>query len=644
MKVPNGVKYFQQIYDLPVDGVRIENIGRTVDGIISMMRDAGFKRGRYYHLADVPGIESYVLEMIARYPKDSGALPLPAANNLDDAEKETYEKYCCDFKKNKNDLIYLITPNTFHNHGTSSPYWKKCIDVTDVIEVLRVPVFLQETEEARRMVKANSEKIQTLRGEFIFDKGKNEKITPEDVARIKLPLRAALKYFDIARGEEHSDFEKKIDLLIHQFQKDLLECPDIFSIEDYLTTKVLSAIAEVQEDFMDPSFEVQRGVLYARYERRERKIYVVNEIITTGKVEDYLRGTSFDITDPICRRLPMVQCAFNFINDGIVTPNFHPQYNLTKEMRTQRKQAYRTAVRDNEERVNRLTGRLGSEIKTLVAFPVALGNSLLGVLVTRSNQPFEFTSRVVETIQKLIAASLPYLSRLHEKERTKNWNATIMHEMRNSLSMAKWRIDETIENNESKDVDIKHILERGIGMSSMFLKWLGMRNYNDDELERNTAPEFWWRINDLGDFSSRFSRNNQRWKCNLTEIETSEFADSGASAILFERVLCVLIDNAFKYGQRDHIVSCVCRVDAVRKFFIIKIVNFVDQMEIDDPNLDNLMSEEDIMPSKAAIGLTLAKMICKDVGARLDSKCIHKNQVCTFNSDLEWPFARLGDL
>lgn len=613
--------YIQQAVELPDEGISLAKMGRSIDGIIHLMKEAGFKRGRYYHLSEISGIDGYVLEMIARAPSSSGTLELPASTPLDKEEFKTYTEFC---EKNQNEpnkkLHYKVTAPGLHGKGANADFWANAINMDGIKNVLRVPVFLLEKEKNDRKILRGFEALRGLRGEFIFDKDTDGIIDNEkDISLIEAPLMAAINYFHKAREEEREHFDAGVNRLLVVFQGIIFPMRDIDSVVDNLVQYVIKAAQFSYENSVLKAKKVKRSALYARFDNMTKSLHVIYEAYMDEEIVDFMTGLTFPVDHPACVEMPLIKCALSVLKAKEPKNVYQPKYQAHFKDPDSRRPAYEAAGAD-PNRITKIIERLGKEIKALAAYPVVVQNNLLGVVVLRSEHEYEFSSRTVESVQRVIDVATPHLARLQEAEHTRHWNGILMHEMRATLSWAKRQAaevkkDNDLETAQKRVEEAMMILDGGITLSSVFLKWLNQNEIISKEEQRNrdTAKEFWQRQIKFGNFMAKGSGRTASWQYHVaSELLANEPAYQGKHAVYLERIIRIYLDNAFRYGLRAEEVIWTVVINKAQGWLEIEIINQIDDnSDLVDANVHTINSEE-IIASKATIGLQMAAMLCRE--------------------------------
>jgi hypothetical protein len=612
---PSGARYMQQGFELPETGLALETFGRSIDGIIKLMQQAGFARGRYYHLTDIPGLGDYALEMIARDPYDSGKLDLPAAHRLDDEERASYEAFCQQRRMGKpNKLIWQITPSGHHKSGANNEFWAQCIDMEGVAEVLRVPIFFTAEEVANRSKLRSGGGLCEFRGEFIFDKGKDQPLEAKHVKALKHSLLAAINYFAIARTEEREHFEQEIATQLLQFHQELSQKQNIKDIEMALTQKLLDLSYFFGHQLNLARQPATRSAMYVRHDMQRKHIRVSVEI------PNLMEGFTFPLADATFKDMPIVKCANKAIGDSeegrTCQPGIWHEPNFAD-----RRAIFSQVAECTEASLALIMNRL-ENVKTLVIYPVSMGKRLLGVIAIRSSHLYAFDSKAVATSQRAIEVALPFLARLQEIESRRIWDGLVMHEMRSNLTWAKNKASRIADGSQEEErrakikEEVLLVLENGIEMSNMFLHWLGIA---DAKIEvRPTTDKFWKRLNHYGLFMQH-STVNRAWKCQADLPWMHDEEEQAHHSIFFERVIHILIDNAFRYGKMHTPVHCNIELDEKNQKIIVKITNHAKSNELAQELIDaqrRAVIDKDWTPgSKTEIGLTLGQMLCREVSA-----------------------------
>ncbi|MEN9866791.1 MAG: hypothetical protein RL748_2381 [Pseudomonadota bacterium] len=606
--------YMQQAFEFPETGAGLEVFGRSVDGIITLMIEAGFSRGRYYHLSEIPGLPDYALEMVSRVPLDSGTTNFPAVRQIDSKEKETFLGYCTRYQNRFDDaLIYDIKEPGLHAGGVNADFWSDCINMNGILAVLRVPIFLTETELATKHPLAGSEGLRLLRGEFVFDKGIGKPIEGKDVKAIERTLLAAIKYFGIARKEEYEHFQREKATMLLAFQRQLAREESTLAIEMALTNKLIEIVQNTPRTLGEKSQSIVSSAMYARHEKQQKTMRISYE------TDGLMTGALYSLIDESLSDLVVVKCALMDISHSsqpLVVPYFELEAADAKRIETVSKLPGLLPAN-----IGKIAIRMKNDIRTLAAFPVRLDATLLGVVVVRSNQPYEFISRVVEKCQALIEIACLYLARLQTLENKKIWDGLVMHEMRAMLTWAKSKASsaehaQTPAAQSVKIKDLLQVLDNGIDLSTLFMRWRGL---SEGQLkERPTSDKFWQRIHGYGLFMQR-NVSHKKWVCAEMQPWMAHEKWQVRNGIFLERVMHIFIDNAFRYAVSESDVVCTFNLDQANRLVEVTIQNRADNAVVPEA-LRAVQQGQALINwvpnSRAEIGLTLANMLCLEMAGK----------------------------
>lgn len=637
--LPSSARYLQQGQALPETGIGIEAFGRSVDGIIDLMRQAGFARGRYYHLADVPGLASGPsLELIARYPDDANLLPLPASREIDESERTQFASFVSRLEKlssveGETQLLYEIRSVSPTDNDDNDHFWARYVDDKNITSRLDIPAFTTKSEQEKVPSRENST-FRQIRGIFVFDRGNAEPMDERHVRAVMRPLLSALRYFSEARLVERARFEQARALRLLNFHEHLAKLGDGQSIENEL---IQMATQMVGLDSRGGVSEISPGVrsaLYVRFDSVQQTLEV------SCGTDDVMNGFVFSLEQ---ERFVLVRCAVKALKSGpeeIPLPLFEPDYDALPEDKKIRKEDWLTVPQCTPEKLLQCEAWLRDTVMAVVAFPIMSGGDLLGVLVLRSNRSHEFTRRRVQGVSRAIDVALPYLERLRNEANRKIWDGLVMHEMRGKLSWAKSKADvienaECVSDRKRAVNELMFVLEDGISLSSLFLRWLGFPGRGH---VISTDQEFWDRLNQYGNFRSSSS-------VRLKWVWNNHRTCHGTNAHRLDRAVRVLIDNAFQYADATgDKISCMVEASDDEEHLVVCVANpgrlqvrrALQAGSSQDPSLENLPRE-----LKAEIGLTLVRMLCREVGGRLELLCDESiPNAPVVIARLLWPIAR----
>lgn len=634
---PESARYFQWGYALPEASEGIESFGRSVDGILALMREAGFVRGRYYHLTEVPGlISGPSLELVARYPDDPNRLPLPASREIDRSERADFEEYCHEYDTVLQTRETTLVSKVREVDGTGSDgndeFWSRYVDDGAISNRLEVPVFLTK-REAEKSAAHDGDILRNVRGMFVFDRGNHEPIEVRHVRAVERSLLSALNYFGEARLLERERFEQARALQLLSFHERLGKLGEGPNIEQELIHMAVHVVGLDTHGGVTERTPGERSAMYVRFDSVHQSLDVSCE------TQSAMAGFSISL-DQDC--FVLVRCAKRALQAKAgenPVPVFLPDLEDLPETERIREEDWLSIPQCTAERMRQCSKWLKDSVKTVVAFPVMSGSQLLGVLVLRSNRAHEFTRRRVQAVNRVIDIALPYLERLRNEANRKTWDGLVMHEMRANLTWAKAKADRlaTVQSPaETAQVvkDLLFVLQDGQSLSTQFLHWLG---FTEQEDEVPTNGLFWVQLNEYGDFRSRSSER-------LLWTFQYEGDGQGVDAVRLGRAIRVLIDNAFRYADYSaNTVRCTVKHATDSQQLIVSVVNPGRLLEHHPrPELDSQAPSIGSLPRalKAEVGLTLVKLLCRDVSAQLVLHCEElvpgKPEVV---ATLEWPIA-----
>ncbi|WP_280154895.1 hypothetical protein [Piscinibacter sp. XHJ-5] len=613
---PKDARYFQLGHSLPEASGGIEMFGRSVDGIIELMSQAGFARARYYHLTEVPGlVAGPSFELIARWPDDPNRLPLPASREIDAEEREELEEFYRDYlgviSAGTSSLVYKlrnVEPQASHRNDE---FWSRYVDDTGIKNRLEVPVFLND-RETEKLQGRSGDILQNVRGMFVLDRGNSEPIEDRHVRAVEKSLLSALRYFGESRVLEGERFEQARALHLLSFHEGLGKLSDGPDIEKELVKMAVHVVGLDTHGGVTSKIVGHRSAMYVRFDAVHQVLDVSCE--TNGMMS----GFSFSLDQ---ERFVVVRCARKALQTKAgeaAVPVFVPNTEDLPDADRLREEDWLSIPQCTPERMAACTQWLQESVKTIVAIPVMSAMQLLGVLVIRSDRAHEFTRRRVHAVNRVIDVALPYLERLRSEENRKIWDGLVMHEMRANITWAKAKTDTfanalTPAEAGQAVADMMFVLEDGLSLSTQFLQWLGFAEYED---KAATTPTFWRLLDEYGSFRSR-SSERLRWHMrHETDLE-------GVDAVRLGRAIRVLIDNAFRYADvSGNTIACSISADPGAPRLLVCVTNPGSELEAPTSREFDINDRPSIasLPRslKAQVGLTLVRMLCREVRGEVD--------------------------
>lgn len=549
-----SAKYIQRAIPLPHEFGVFDASTDPVHGIFSMMRQAGFVRGRFYQVERIPGKPFPFLELVARSP-DEG-LPLPVSIMVDDQEYENCFEYCNIYAENKirklsDELIFHISDQK--RGGENDSFWDMYVD-NSVIDKscsrLIVPVYLHEDEQE------HGSPLKELRGVLVFDLGGKGQITEKQVKAVEKYLLLALTYFSESRRGEHDQRMQRVAKTMLELHKYLAKAVSL----DALTQAMIKSMVAVEYFEASDAYTADyaktpvRSATFAIYKANMQHLEIVSE------TDDLMKGFQFPLT---MKRNFLVECANKALEkkEDWDLPQFKPHIEYDENTIALKTEDFKKIdqCKNNPELLKRCMDRLVNDVKALVAFPLFSRNELMGVVALRTNRSYEFTLRRVRVLQDVLDLALPYLQKfLDETKHRSVVDGLIMHEMRANLSwaLAKMNMISHTQSDGERTLlldELKMVLQDGDALSSMYLEWLG---YGTEHQAVVADSKFWQEIDQYGRFRER-SSENKSWK-----FISKSACYAAHDATQFGRVLRVVIDNAFRYATDGEIQLKITVADA----------------------------------------------------------------------------------
>jgi signal transduction histidine kinase len=245
---------------------------------------------------------------------------------------------------------------------------------------------------------------------------------------------------------------------------------------------------------------------------------------------------------------------------------------------------------------------------------------------------FEFNQERVKRLRSLVEVALPYLARLHADEKRATLSGIAMHELRSRMLSVRNRLG-SIKRAASPDArqqvlaDAGLILKAGHALSDLFLNWTGFEEQHLTSAAA-TDPSFWRTVDEYGQMCARGqpSLQWQGWPHNVPALQLKE---------LLQRVLYVLIDNAFRHADRKQpnkqVSLAVEPLAAGHQHLVLCIRNPGEvSSRVDFLNFDTTPRQH--------VGLTLTRKACDMARATLQFSNDAKTSK-TVLATLSWPLA-----
>lgn len=587
----------------------LSKYGASISGILELMRQAGFQRGRFYRVTEISGLSSPLLELVVLEPSDPKVPPLPVAVEIDYVELAEFSEHVKEFSTNgKGSLTYKVRREllTKPNSPNDDNIWDRYVPDVGAEARLEVPVF---ESKAAAAASTDSRKLHPMIGMLIFDLGGPGAISERLEKAVKKPLLIALKYFQEARRSELAGFERRRAEALQKFHVELAREAELPGLEKLLSRFALELLNSDSPDTLGIKTSApDRSAMFVRFDDIRQCLKV------TADTDGLMCGFGFPLTLDRFILVNAANAALELLRQNpeaniapLLVPDVEGHYRVTPE-RQITEDDWLAVQGCGPDQLAQCQAWLKEKVKAVVACSVVSGGRLLGVLVVRSSNPFEFTRRRVDTLNLIAAAGTPYLARLHADAHRSEWVGMVMHEMRSHLSRTQNKMDRALYAAEpsARDqylADAALILKSGYGLSQLFLQWQGVRDGHEGAA---TDAAHWHEIDSYGQACER-GQSSMTW---CFEYSSSQ---QGKGAALLARVLMILLDNAFRYADlksAHKVVSCrICDNGAGSGLII----------EISNPGTAHLaeLTTRD-QPVRSRVGLTLARRACSDMRGTLE--------------------------
>ena len=567
---PPGAVYVQQAVHAPVATPQHFE-SRIIQGVIRLMQDAGFDRGRYYHHSHVPGLNRAVLELLVVEPDDTSMLPPPAVAEMDSTETRLVERLLKKYQANAatkpariGELIFeKLAVDTNDEGENDKNVWNQYVNTDSITEVLVVPVYFHDGEKTTRQELGYSEPNTLLRGLFLFDLGRAGLIEDRLIKIAQSLLLAALNTYNDHRAHARGEYERKRLGAMDKLHRSLGEATRLQEVAGQACQTALE-LMEVEERGAESGLNrehttherVDRSVLYVRYSATQQ---VLEHVATHSSLSDCnLQPLKSGDRYPLdCNRFFLVEAARTALEalknagqDADILPLLRPHVAGMPQDRQVCATDWNRVFGADEERIQRAVDWYKSKVKAVFVFPVVAQGVLQGVLVVRSNRAYEFTQRRVKAVKDVVRAMRAHLMRVGLLQRGKAWHSLLAHEIRSILGRLEQTLRADTAHHASAHASALLSLATTLAQGSLHATYDDQRR--PEERPMATA-DLWRQVDDFGlclCAQARIAHDSAvQWVCEVpASVEQSTSAEATAPDLLF-RVLLMLIDNAFRYGS-----------------------------------------------------------------------------------------------
>jgi len=658
---PPGAVYVQQAVHAPVATPQHFE-SRIIQGVIGLMQDAGFDRGRYYHHSHVPGLNQAVLELLVVEPDDRNMLPPPAVAEMDSTETRLVERLLKKYQTNTatkpariGELIFeKLAVDTSDEGENDKNVWNQYVNTDAIAEVLVVPVYFRDGEKTTRQELGYSEPNTLLRGLFLFDLGRPGPIEERLIKIAQPALLAALNTYNDHRSHARGEYERKRLGSMDKLHRSLGEATRLQEVAGQACQTALE-LMEVEEKGAENGTngghakheKADRSVLYVRYSATQQ---VLEHVATHSSLSDHnLQPLKSGDRYPLdCNRFFLVEAAGialealkNAGQDADILPLLRPHVaGMPRDSQVCAADWTRVFGVD-EDRIQRAVDWYKNKVKAVCVLPVVAQGVLHGVLVVRSNRAYEFTQRRVKAVEDVVRAMRAHLMRVGLLQRGQAWHSLLAHELRSILG----RLEQTLRADTEHRTDAH---ARALLSLATTLAQGSLHTIHDDQRRPEEQPmataDLWRQVDGFGQCVCAQARiahdSDVQWVCEEhASVPKSTDPEASAPDLLF-RVLLMLIDNAFRYGNFGAVAQVCLKVSPIDGSFQLslhspgqwprEVLQYWETTIQSQHWLDEEQSR--IRPY---LGLSLVHWLCTQAGAQV----LLKNGQGSTIVRLIWPIA-----
>ncbi len=415
-----------------------------VGQVFKVMDDAGFPRGRFYRIIDIPGTEAGLLSLEKiNYPLACG-LPLrhPLAGKTADRIKE----YESSDKPEKFPLKYTIRTDEH------SDYWDNSFEAEH--SWLEIPVIRKHAS------KRNYRPAALFLFEHIgitgIDDGKPEIITDAQVAIVAGTVRQIICDVIAALKEEENRNKLAWHAKFAPLDEKFLKIQDTIESRRTLFGKEQAEAEQVLLDAAVELTEAHSGLLISR----DGNAAFLSMRATQAKQDkifpDCLRGAKFELNDAC----PAVRCWHD--NEE----KFYPDFRNTRiKKNIMNKLENRSFCQDDPAVFEKWVKKA---IGSLMAVPITIGEECVGAISLQHSESCAFTLYHLEGIRMLLQRTRWALYAVRQSSYRHKWELSFTHEIRGNLTIARDALDDALEDEKLSDSTRQQLL-RAMGQSQAVL-------------------------------------------------------------------------------------------------------------------------------------------------------------------------------
>ncbi|MEO5330795.1 MAG: GAF domain-containing protein [Magnetococcus sp. YQC-5] len=598
-------KYLVQVAERLARLGYIYRFDELIDQTFEMMRSAGFGRGRYYSIDEIPGCDG-VMRLVKLYGSPHATGEHPMYGNMGDRLNHFRTSWC---DKKKNELIYrILQRNEEDRQDLGVQYWEERIPKQNLKSWVEIPVLFTRDDGMLQPVAL-----------FIFDR-----------------LPGSVEEQDVLQdGSPDEVTEQSVQHVAPLLLQVVHDVEDAFRVNlEKSELKTLKQLAQLDEKLLTLSEhnELTQALVQTAVELTKAKSGV---LMTKDGGEDLLRVQAFFPTWDMAflkdiifsldqNQFPAVKCW----NDGQV--RFIPDYQNSDTRKTLIQQ-YQFTPCENPET---LCWWFQHGFASALVLPVGHRTKTVGVLCLHGDKAFQFDAYRVAAVQALLQRIRWFLEAVKEQEQRRLWETIFVHEFRSDLVPAKHLIESVLDNTDTEDLRTAlAYMNRVNDLTRNFMSMQTKPDTNVGQTFSSSGALLQDALAQAGRIYPDVMANlrvtvpwkDPVWKTNLHGRQE-----------VFGRVVRCLADNAYKYseGETPNITVTVKVDDGI---WILTLSN-PGHMSAEEDRL-KFTPYQQLQRSGAHVALAFNQAWTKVYGGNIELENVTENGYDLVQATLRWPLA-----
>ncbi|MEO5350691.1 MAG: ATP-binding protein [Magnetococcus sp. YQC-3] len=503
-----------------------------VDKLFITMKDAGFPRGRFYRLMEIPNSDGMLrLEMAS-----GGLCPgwtLPIEYPLSQALHGRFNGFATQNMRGNRELIYQIRQK--QEDPVDDPailFWNGVVDAIKLESWVEVPL-LFKLPSPQEFITSGLFVFDRLGAEGLWD-GKPGEVTENHV----VPVKATLFYMvrQIAQALQLDAQERDRKRLLALTKLDQILFREVH--RDVIEKNLLQAAVEITG--------AAGGLLITR----EGAAETLGVRATLGEVQAAcLEKASFLLSEV---HHPVVQCWQR--GEAVFLPHYKGSAAQKAILAGVNVSRLATGQPD------RLHAWLEHGIGSLAAMPILSGDEKVGAISLQHAEPYHFRREQIQALDRLLQRTRWFLHAAHREDERTHWERAMIHEVRSEATPILHGVDQLVNGIGEPDAAQAKIQRCALRLYDLTENFLETQHAPDHHESFTSPGESLWEFLDLS--------AEVRTECNFTLLVDPETREDPVwqtclrgDAHRFARVVRNLLDNAQKFCTKGGTITLQAQVE-----------------------------------------------------------------------------------